>query len=72
VSSILTSLALTPVQRTAVTLRDVPVVVVSGGDLTAEQQQKLQDFGQRMIQKNGLNEKQLIGSLERALKRVKK
>jgi signal transduction histidine kinase/CheY-like chemotaxis protein len=53
-------------------LRDVPVVVVSGGDLTAEQQQKLQDFGQRMIQKNGLNEKQLIGSLERVLKRVKK
>jgi hypothetical protein len=50
----------------------VPVVVVSGGDLTAEQQQKLQDFGQRMIQKNGLNEKQLIGSLERVLKRVKK
>jgi CheY-like chemotaxis protein len=53
-------------------LRDVPVIVVSGGDLTAEQQKQLQDFGQRMIQKNALTEKQLISTLERALKRVKK
>jgi threonine synthase len=58
--------------RSNETLRDVPVIVVSGGDLTTEQQQKLQDFGQRMIQKSGLNERQLIGSIELALKRAKK
>ena len=58
--------------RSSDKLRDIPVIVVSGGDLTTEQQIQLQDFGQRMIQKNALTEKQLIGTLERALKRVKK
>ena len=51
-------------------LRDIPVVVVSGGDLTAEQQQQLRDFGQRMIKKGSLTEKELLDTLERALKRV--
>jgi hypothetical protein len=44
--------------------------VVSGGDLTAEQQVQLQEFGQRMIQKSVLTEKQLLDTLEHALKRV--
>ena len=57
--------------KSSETLRDVPVIVVSGGDLTPEQQQQLQDFGQRMIQKNALNEKQLLTTLERVLERVK-
>lgn len=57
--------------RSAETLRDVPVIVVSGGDLTAEQQQQLQGFGQRMIQKSALTEQQLIATLERALQRLK-
>jgi CheY-like chemotaxis protein len=52
-------------------LRDIPVIVVSGGDLTTEQKQMLQDFGHRMIQKSALNEQQLLGTLEHALKRVK-
>jgi PAS domain S-box-containing protein len=54
------------------TLNDIPVIIVSGGDLTTEQQQSLQDFGQRMIQKNALDQKQLIAILERALERAKK
>jgi CheY-like chemotaxis protein len=53
-------------------LRDIPVIVVSGGDLTTEQQQQLQDFGQRMVQKNAIDQKQLIDTLERALERAKK
>ena len=53
-------------------LRDIPVIIVSGGDLTTEQQQQLRDFGQRMIRKNALDPKQLIATLERALERVKK
>ena len=57
--------------KSSETLRDVPVIVVSGGDLTPEQQQQLQDFGHRMIQKNALNEKQLLTTLERVLERVK-
>jgi len=57
--------------RSSEKLRDVPVIVVSGGDLTPEQKEQLQDFGHRMIQKSALTEKQLITTLERALERVK-
>ncbi|MGZ9220485.1 MAG: GAF domain-containing protein [Anaerolineales bacterium] len=52
------------------TLRDIPVLVVSGGGLTNEQQQQLSDFGQRLITKASLNEGELIESLENALKRI--
>jgi CheY-like chemotaxis protein len=51
-------------------LRDIPVIVVSGGDLTSEQQEQLREFGQRMIKKGSLTEKELLDTLERALKRV--
>ena len=51
-------------------LRDVPVLVVSGGGLTSEQQKQLNDFGQRLITKGSLNEVQLIESIENALKRL--
>jgi PAS domain S-box-containing protein len=51
-------------------LRDIPVLVVSGGGLTKEQQQQLNDFGQRLIAKGSLNEGQLLESIENALKRL--
>jgi len=51
-------------------LRDIPVLVVSGGGLTKEQHQQLNDFGQRLINKGSLNERQLIESVENALKRL--
>jgi CheY-like chemotaxis protein len=51
-------------------LRDIPVLVVSGGGLTNEQQQQLNAFGQRLITKGSLNEVQLIESIENALKRL--
>ena len=51
-------------------LRDIPVLVVSGGGLTTQQQQQLNDFGQRLITKGSLNESQLIESIENALKRL--
>ena len=51
-------------------LREIPVLVVSGGGLTNEQQKQLDDFGQRLIAKGSLNEGQLIGSIENALKRI--
>jgi len=51
-------------------LRDVPVLVVSGGGLTSEQQQQLNDFGQRLITKGSLKEDQFIESIENALKRL--
>jgi len=51
-------------------LRDIPVLVVSGGGLTNEQQKLLNDFGQRLITKGSLNEVELISSIEDALKRI--
>jgi CheY-like chemotaxis protein len=47
-----------------------PVLVVSGGGLTNEQQQQLTDFGQRLITKGSLKEDELISSIEEALKRI--
>jgi len=51
-------------------LRDIPVLVVSGGGLTNEQQKQLTDYGQRLITKGSLEEGDLISSIEKALKRI--
>jgi PAS domain S-box-containing protein len=51
-------------------LRDIPVLVISGGGLTNEQQKQLNDFGQRLITKGSLNEGELIKTIENALKRL--
>ncbi|HET9905326.1 MAG TPA: response regulator, partial [Anaerolineales bacterium] len=52
------------------TLRDVPVLVVSGGGLTNEQQQQLNEYGQRLIMKGSLSEEELLSSIEAALKKI--
>jgi CheY-like chemotaxis protein len=52
------------------TLCDIPVLVISGGGLTNEQQQQLDAFGQRLITKGSLNEIQLIETIEHALKQL--
>jgi len=51
-------------------LRNIPVLVVSGGGLTNEQQKQLADYGQRLIAKGSLKESDLIESIENALKRI--
>ncbi len=51
-------------------LRDIPVLVVSGGGLTNEQHQQLEDFGQRLITKGSLKETELIANIENALNRI--
>ncbi|MBN2387724.1 MAG: GAF domain-containing protein [Anaerolineales bacterium] len=56
--------------RTTRTLTDIPVVVVTGADLTAEQQKQLSDFGQKLLRKGSLNEQELLSLLDRALKRL--
>jgi CheY-like chemotaxis protein/two-component sensor histidine kinase len=48
-------------------LRDLPVLVISGGGLTQEQQKQLQDFGKRLLLKGSLKEGELISSIEHAL-----
>ena len=52
-------------------IRDIPVLVVSGGGLTNEQHQQLNDFGQRLITKGSLKETELIANIENALNRIK-
>ena len=52
-------------------LRDIPVIVVSGGDLTASQQVQLSEFGKHLISKSSLNEKDLLNTIEHALNRLK-
>ena len=56
--------------RENVRLRDIPVVIVSGGDLSADQRKQLTDFGQRLISKSMLDEKDLLNIIQKALARV--
>ena len=52
-------------------LRDIPVIVITGADLTSEQQKQLESLGQRLLQKSSLREKDLISIIENTLQRVK-
>jgi len=52
-------------------LRNLPVIVITGADLTSEQHKQLDDLGQRLLQKSSLREKELISTIENALQRVK-
>jgi CheY-like chemotaxis protein len=56
--------------RASEALRDIPVVVISGMDLTAEQREELNKFGQRLLSKGSFNEKELLTTIQRALERV--
>lgn len=51
--------------------REIPVIVVSGGDLTPEQQKQLRDFGQQLISKSALSQQDLIETIARSLRRVR-
>jgi PAS domain S-box-containing protein len=51
-------------------LHDIPVLVVSGGGLTNEQQKQLAEYGKRLIAKGSLKENDLLASIEDALKRI--
>jgi len=51
-------------------LRNIPVIVITGADLTNEQHKQLDDLGQRLLQKSSLREQELIATIENALQRV--
>ena len=48
----------------------IPVLVVSGGGLTSEQWQQLNDYGQRFLTKGALADGELVSSIEEALNRI--
>ncbi len=56
--------------RTTAELRDIPVIVVSGVDLTPEQKKQLENLGKQLLQKGMLDEKELFASLGKTLKRL--
>ena len=51
-------------------LRNIPVLVVSGGGLTNEQLSQLKDFGKRLLTKASFKEGELITTIEQALSRA--
>jgi tubulin-specific chaperone A len=57
--------------RTTPGLCDIPVIVVSGAELTGDQQKQLAEFGQNLLRKGSLSEHELLSSLDKALKRIK-
>jgi CheY-like chemotaxis protein/two-component sensor histidine kinase len=49
-------------------LSTIPVIVLTGADLTPDQHQQLAEFGRQLFAKGHLNEKELLKSLETSLK----
>lgn len=52
-------------------LKSLPVIILSGADLTPQQHKQLNDFGQQMISKGFLHQNELLTSLNDALKKIK-
>ncbi|NTV37402.1 MAG: response regulator, partial [Anaerolineaceae bacterium] len=50
--------------------QNIPVIILTGADLTPDQHQMLSDFGNQMLSKSMLKEKDLLASLEDALKKI--
>lgn len=51
--------------------RELPVIVLTGADLTAEQHAKLTLLGQQMLTKGSLRERELLNTLEVSLRKVR-
>lgn len=52
-------------------LRDIPVIILSGMDVSAEQRKQLEEYGKQILTKGSFNEKELLTFLQRALDRLK-
>ena len=52
-------------------LRDIPVIVISGMEVTREQRKQLEEFGRHLLTKGAFNENELFTSIQRALDRIK-
>lgn len=50
--------------------RDIPVIILSAGDLTEEQQNRLNEYSLNLLHKEGLKGSDLLKSVEEELKRI--
>jgi len=50
----------------------IPVIVLTGADLTSEQHSKLAEYGHNLLEKGSLKEKDLLNSLQTALRSIRK
>jgi len=56
--------------RSSPPLRNIPVIVLTGADLSPEQHQQLAEFGQAVLSKGYLREKELLVLLEESLRKL--
>ncbi|HAD07182.1 MAG TPA: hypothetical protein DCE76_08495, partial [Anaerolineaceae bacterium] len=56
--------------RTDSQFRNIPIIILTGADLTPEQHHQLANFSQNMLNKSYLREKDLLNHLEQALHRI--
>lgn len=56
--------------RTDPDLSQIPVIILTGADLTPDQHRQLAEFGQNMLNKSVLREKDFLNRLEQALGRI--
>jgi PAS domain S-box-containing protein len=53
-------------------LKDIPVIIISGGDISVTQQEKLSKLNHHLLQKGSLDSKELLEALENSLSQIKK
>ncbi|MBT3187479.1 MAG: GAF domain-containing protein [Anaerolineae bacterium] len=58
--------------QASVELRKIPVIIISEGDISATQQEKLDSLNHHLLQKGSLDSKELLATLERSLNHLKK
>ena len=51
-------------------LRNIPVIILTGADLTPEQHQQLSDYGTHFLTKGLLRENELLSTLGSELKKI--
>ena len=54
--------------REAPATRDLPVIIITAKDLTAEEREELRSHATRIIEKNGLDREEILSELKEALK----
>jgi CheY-like chemotaxis protein len=52
-------------------LKNIPVILITGGDISAIQREKLDSLNHHLLQKGALKPEELLSTLERSLNHLK-